>query len=265
MPSGPGASSTWSKDARAATGAKKQSRQKVEQCRIALPQWVTCKVKNGDYKGWWCRACDKWLHCWPGDASYVGCPDKLKDAIARDDHVTGGVHVNKMKHFSLKDYNMEYVDIPTQWGDNLESPSADNRADIGWGAPGLTSMREAIGDAAKNTPMDAADTPSKSDDSWQMRPPDEDTDRLHLLEKQIDLLRERIDGVENDKTGLGYCYPEIEKINSDIHAETDRVTHLFGRIEVLERLVTTKCEEMQTMIDELKTVTGDAKGWKKCK
>ena len=207
MRSGHCASSTWSKDARAATGAEKQFRQKVEQCRIELPQWVTCKVKDGEYKCWWCRACDKWLHCWPGDASYVGCPDKLKQAIETDQHVTGTKHKDRMANFSLKRYRLAHVDIPTQWGDNLESPGADNRADIGWGPPGLTAMREAIGVAAKSTPMDAADTPSKSDDSWQMRPPDEYTDRLHLLEKQIDLLRDRIDGVEKKQDWLGLLLP----------------------------------------------------------
>ena len=177
MPSGPGASSTWSKDARAATGAKKQSRQKVEQCRIALPQWITCKVKNDGFKGWWCRACDKWLHYWPGDADYVGDANKLKHAIRTDAHVTGGVHVHKMKNFSLKTYNLPYVDIPTQWGDHLESPTADNGADVGWGAPGLTPMRAAIEDAAKQSvSMDAKDTPPLSEDSWQMRPTGGDAD-----------------------------------------------------------------------------------------
>ena len=253
MPSG----RTLPKDARAATGAKKQSRQKVEQCRIALPQWVTCKVKNGDYKAWWCRACDKWLHCWPGDANYVGSEAKLRNAILCDEHVKGGVHKNKIRHFSLTSYNLEYVDIATQWGDNLESPGADNSADIEWGAPGLTSMREAIEDAAKSTPMDAADTPSKSDDSWQMRPPGEDTDRLHLLEKQIDLLRERIDGVENDKTGSGYCYPEIEKMNKDIVAETDRVNHLFERLDVLERMVDDKFSGMQEKLSDMQRNLSD--------
>ena len=93
-------------------------------------------------------------------------------------------------------------------------------------------MRQAIEDAAKSVPMDAKDTPPKSEDSWQLRPDAADADILFLLEKHIDLLRERIDGHENDKTGLGYIYPEIEKKNEDIDAETDTVTHLFERLEV---------------------------------
>ena len=141
----------------------------------------------------------------------MGSEAKLRNAILCDEHVKGGVHKNKIRHFSLTNYNLEYVDIATQWGDNLESPGADNSADIGWGAPGLTSMREAIEDTAQSTPMDAADTPSKSDDSWQMRPPGEDTDRLHLLENQIDLLRERIDGVEKTRLARAIVTPKSRR------------------------------------------------------
>ena len=133
--------------------------------------------------------------------------------------------------------------------------------------------------------MDAKDTPPLSEDSWQMRPTGGDADKLFLLEKQIDMLRERLDSAENDKTGLGFIYPHVVLMEKDLDSETERVTHLFERVEVLERMVEDKFSDMQgklsemhdkllemqgkfseisDQVDELKSQMGNTKqGWKK--
>ena len=75
-------------------------------------------------------------------------------------------------------------------------------------------------------------------------------------------------------------------MNNDIVAETHRVTHLFERLEVLERMVDDKFSdmqeklsdmhekfldvcgkfsEMQGQIDEWNGQSGSSKGWKKHK